>query len=131
MLFRSDGGADALIRRADVALYKAKAEGRGRAHIFEPGMDAQSQARALLEADLRRAVAGDEIVPHFQPLVELGTGRLIGFEMLARWSHPTRGMVSPAEFVPVAEEIEPEFVPEAREVRGAEPTADSVFGTKE
>lgn len=95
---------DMLVHSADVALYRAKAEGRGRHHFFEPGMDAQVRARALLETDLRQAVADDAILPYFQPLVALDTGRLIGFEMLARWPHPTRGMVSPAEFIPVAED---------------------------
>ena len=99
-----DEGADALVRRADVALYRAKNDGRGRFCFFEPSMDAHIQARALLEGELRQAIANDVLVPHFQPLVELGAGRLIGFEMLARWPHPTRGMVPPAEFVPVAED---------------------------
>lgn len=104
-LAQSGGDADDLVHRADVALYRAKAEGRGRFHFFEPGMDAHIRARALLEGELRQAIADDMIVPHFQPLVEIETGRLIGFEMLARWPHPTRGMVPPAEFIPVAEEI--------------------------
>ena len=98
-------GADALVHRADVALYRAKTEGRGRFCFFEAGMDAHIQARAALEADLRRAVAEDAIVPHFQPLVQLDTERVVGFEMLARWPDPVRGMVSPAEFIPVAEDM--------------------------
>ncbi len=105
-----DESADALVRRADVALHQAKADGRSRFCFFETGMDAQIQARALLEGELRRAIADDHITPHFQPQVEMGTERLIGFEMLARWPHPTRGMISPAEFIPIAEEtglIEP------------------------
>jgi diguanylate cyclase (GGDEF)-like protein len=96
--------ADTLVRRADVALYRAKADGHGRFCFFEPCMDVHIHARASLEGELRQAIAADCIVPHFQPLVEMGTGRLIGFEMLARWPHPARGMVSPAEFVPIAEE---------------------------
>ena len=99
-----DKSADALVRRADVALYRAKADERGRFCFFEPCMDAHIQARASLEGELRHAIAIDLIVPHFQPLVEMDTERLVGFEMLARWPHPTRGMVSPAEFVPIAEE---------------------------
>ncbi len=99
------GGADALVHRADVALYRAKAEGRGRFCFFESGMDAHIQARASLEGDLRQAVADDAIVPYFQPLVRMDGERVIGFEMLARWPHPVRGMVSPAEFIPVAEDI--------------------------
>ncbi len=98
-------GVDALMHRADVALYRAKADGRGRFYLFEPSMDASIQLRALLESDLRHAIANDLIIPHFQPLVDIETERLIGFEMLARWPHPTRGMISPAEFIPIAEDI--------------------------
>ena len=105
-LAQSEGeSADALVRRADMALYRAKADGRGRFCFFEPCMDAHIQARALLEGEMRQAVANDLIIPYFQPLVEMGTERLIGFEMLARWPHPIRGMVSPAEFIPIAEDI--------------------------
>jgi len=99
-----DGDADALVRRADVALYQAKADGRGRFHVFDPGLDAHIQARALLEGELRQAIARDALRPYFQPLVDMASGRLIGFEMLARWPHPTRGIVPPGEFIPVAEE---------------------------
>jgi diguanylate cyclase (GGDEF)-like protein len=100
-----DADADALVHRADIALYRAKADGRGRFCFFEPSMDAPIQVRALLECELREAIADDLIIPHFQPVVQMDTGHLVGFEMLARWSHPTRGMVSPAEFVPIAEDI--------------------------
>ena len=100
----TDDGNDDLMHRADVGLYRAKAEGRGCARAYEQGMDLRVRALALLEGELRRAVAADEIIPHFQPLVALDTGRLVGVEMLARWPHPTRGMVSPAEFIPVAED---------------------------
>lgn len=100
-----DGSADALVRRADMALYRAKADGRSRFHFFDPGLDAHIQARALLEGELRHAVAHDLLVPHFQPLVDLATERLIGFEMLARWPHPTRGMIAPGEFISIAEDI--------------------------
>ena len=104
-LAQSEGeSADALVRRADMALYRAKADGRGRFCFFEPCMDAHIQARASLEGELRQAVANDLIIPHFQPLVDMSTERLIGFEMLARWPHPIRGMVSPAEFIPIAED---------------------------
>ena len=98
-----DGGGD-LMHRADVALHRAKAEGRGCFRIFEQGADVRIRSLALLEGELRRAVAADEIVPHYQPLVDLDTGRLIGVEMLARWPHPTHGMISPAEFIPLAED---------------------------
>ncbi len=100
-----DNSADALVRRADVALYRAKSDGRSRFHFFDSGLDAHIQQRASLEGDLRQAIANDLLVPHFQPLVDMATERLIGFEMLARWPHPTRGMVPPGEFVPIAEDI--------------------------
>ncbi len=105
-LAQSEGdSADALVRRADVALYRAKTEGRGRFCFFEPSMDAHIRARASLESELRQAIADDHIIPHFQPLVDMDTERLVGFEMLARWPHPTRGMISPAEFIPIAGDI--------------------------
>ena len=96
---------DTLVRRADVALYRAKADGRGRYRFYEPVMDDDIQARALLESELRDAVANGGIVPHFQPLVAISNERVIGFELLARWQHPTRGLVPPAEFIPVAEQV--------------------------
>ena len=99
-----DENADALLGRADTAMYRAKAEGRGRFRFFEAGMDERIRERAALAADLRAAVAADALEPHFQPLVDLGTGRLVGFEMLARWPHPRRGQVPPVEFVPIAED---------------------------
>ena len=98
-------GMDTLMHRADIALYRAKADGRGRCCFFEPIMDDDVQARALLESELREAVANGHIVPHFQPLVDLANERVVGFELLARWQHPTRGMVSPGEFIPVAEQL--------------------------
>jgi len=97
-----DGVAE-LLHRADVALYQAKADGRACFRFFEIGMDAVARTRARLEGELRQAVADDEIVPHFQPLVAIDTGHIVGVEMLARWPHPARGMVSPAEFIPLAE----------------------------
>ena len=96
---------ESLAIRADTALYRAKADGRGCVRFFEPGMDAKARVRARLEGELRQAVAEDAIVPYFQPLVALDTGRLVGVEMLARWPHPERGMVPPAEFIPLAEEL--------------------------
>ncbi len=99
-----DQASSDLMHRADVGLYRAKAEGRGCFRFFEQGADARVRALASLEGELRQAVAADAIVPHFQPLVELDTGRLVGVEMLARWPHPTRGMISPGEFIPLAED---------------------------
>ena len=100
-----DTTIEELMYRADVALYRAKANGRSCFRTFELGMDAHVRARALLEEEFRQAIAEERIVPHFQPLVDLATRRLVGFEMLARWPHPTRGMVSPVEFIPIAEDI--------------------------
>ena len=99
-----DQASSDLMHRADVGLYRAKAEGRGCFRFFEQGADARVRALANLERELREAVIADAIVPYFQPLVELNTGRLVGVEMLARWPHPTRGMVSPGEFISLAED---------------------------
>ena len=94
-----------LLKNADVALYRAKAEGRGIWRFFEPGMDARLQARRALELDLRAALANNEFELHYQPLYDLSAERIGGFEALLRWHHPVRGQVSPSEFVPIAEEI--------------------------
>ena len=101
----SDGtSADTLLKNADLALYRAKVDGRGQYRCFEPGMDARLQARRAIELELRRAVANDEFELYYQPLIDLRADRMCGFEALIRWRHPTRGMVSPVEFIPVAEE---------------------------
>ena len=97
--------ADDLLRSADIALYRAKAGGRGTWRFFETEMDAEMQTRRTLEADLRRAVAEEQFEVFYQPLIEASTRTLTGFEALLRWNHPERGMVSPAEFIPLAEEI--------------------------
>ncbi|WP_428485230.1 putative bifunctional diguanylate cyclase/phosphodiesterase [Rhodopila sp.] len=94
---------DALLKRADLALYRAKDDGRGTFRFFEREMDAAMQARRTLEIDLRKALAEEQFELYYQPLVQ--TGGIAGFEALLRWHHPTRGLVSPAEFIPVAEEI--------------------------
>lgn len=96
--------AGTLMRRADLALYRAKAEGRGCFRFFEAEMDERIRERAALESDLRLAIARDELEPHFQPLVSIDTGRLLGFEVLARWTHAERGDVPPTEFVNIAED---------------------------
>jgi diguanylate cyclase (GGDEF)-like protein/PAS domain S-box-containing protein len=97
--------ADVLLRNADMALYRAKAEGRGTAHFFEPEMDRRIQARRMLELDLRKAFANGEFELYYQPLISLNTNAVSGFEALLRWHHPERGMVPPIEFIPLAEEI--------------------------
>jgi diguanylate cyclase (GGDEF)-like protein len=96
--------ADSLLRDADIALYVAKAEGRGSWRAFRPEMDQQMQARRRLEAELRCAVAEKQFEVFYQPLLQAGTGNLAGFEALLRWNHPERGSVSPTEFIPLAEE---------------------------
>jgi diguanylate cyclase (GGDEF)-like protein len=102
----SDGAScDTLLKNADVALYRAKADGRGTWRSFEAEMDARLQARRKLELDLRDALANDEFELHYQPLYSLKKERVCGFEALLRWRNPARGMVMPAEFIPVAEEI--------------------------
>lgn len=97
--------ADLLMRHADMALYRAKADGRGAARFFEAAMDARLQARRSLERDLRLAFAKRELELYYQPLLNAGDERISGFEALLRWRHAERGFVSPAEFIPVAEEI--------------------------
>jgi predicted signal transduction protein with EAL and GGDEF domain len=100
-------GADAeqLLKNADLALYRAKADGRGTHRFFEPDMDARMQARHRLELDLRNAIVAREFEVHYQPLVNLRKGEVSGFEALLRWRHPTKGIISPAHFIPLAEEI--------------------------
>ena len=97
--------ADQLLKNADMALYRSKSDGRGTHRFFEPEMDAKMQARRALELDLRRAVVQEEFEVFYQPLVSLTDNNVCGFEALLRWNHPTRGMVSPADFIPLAEEI--------------------------
>jgi diguanylate cyclase (GGDEF)-like protein len=99
-----ESGSDVL-RDADVAMYHAKAHGKARHALFDAGMRARAVARLVLENELRLALERGEFQLHFQPIIDLGSQRLAGFEALIRWSHPYRGLVSPAEFVPVAEEM--------------------------
>jgi predicted signal transduction protein with EAL and GGDEF domain len=96
---------DQLLRNADLALYRAKSDGRGTYHFFEPGMDARMRARRTLERDLRLALVNGEFELYYQPFVNLQRNEVCAFEALLRWHHPERGMVSPVEFIPVAEEI--------------------------
>ena len=101
-----DHGTDIgdLLKHADLALYGAKLDGRATCRCFEPEMNARMTRRRDLEMDLRRAIAEDQLEVHYQPVVTLQGDRVTGCEALVRWRHPTRGMISPAEFIPVAEE---------------------------
>ena len=104
-LFPTDAGsAETLMRSADLALFRAKHEGRGTFCFFEPAMDQRLQRRRLLEQDLRRAIEQDELEIHYQPLCRCDSLAVIGHEALLRWNHPTRGPIAPSEFIPLAEE---------------------------
>jgi len=96
---------DQLIKNADLAMYGAKAEGRRTHRFFEPVMDARAKARLTMEQDLRQAMVDGGFDIHYQPLLDLGSNEVTGCEALLRWRHPERGMVSPAEFIPLAEDI--------------------------
>ena len=95
---------DLLLKNADMALYGAKADGRGTYRFFEPEMDARMKARRELDMDLRKALANGEFGLHYQPLVNIQNNEITTFEALLRWNHPVRGLVPPAEFIPIAEE---------------------------
>jgi diguanylate cyclase (GGDEF)-like protein/PAS domain S-box-containing protein len=97
-------GPDQLLKNADMALYRAKGDGRGSYRFFEAGMDARAQARRLLELDLRTAMSTGEFEVHYQPLLDIKTNNIICFEALLRWNHPQRGLVLPSEFISLAEE---------------------------
>ncbi len=96
---------DTLLKNADIALYRAKAEGRGVFRMFEPGMDALLRERRTLELDLHRALANDEFDLFYQPLVNVASEQICGFEALLRWNHPTRGLLAPDEFISATEEM--------------------------
>jgi diguanylate cyclase (GGDEF)-like protein len=96
---------DRLLRNADLALYRAKGDGRGMFRFFEPVMDLQMQTRRVMEQDLRKALPAGEFELHYQPVVNLASNEISGFEALIRWNHPTKGVISPAAFIPLAEEI--------------------------
>jgi diguanylate cyclase (GGDEF)-like protein/PAS domain S-box-containing protein len=96
---------DQLIKNADLAMYGAKAEGRRTHRFFEPVMDARAKARLTMEQDLRQAMIDGGFDIHYQPLLDLANSEVTGCEALLRWRHPERGLVSPAEFIPVAEDI--------------------------
>ncbi|MDY7104389.1 MAG: EAL domain-containing protein [Actinomycetota bacterium] len=106
--FADDGAevpdAEELIRNADIAMYMAKASGKHRQAVYEPSMHAAARRRLELKADLARAVAADELFLEYQPILDLDTGETTGFEALIRWRHPSRGLIGPADFIPLAEE---------------------------
>lgn len=93
-----------LLRDADTAMYRAKALGRGRFHVFDPKMHREAIQILELENDLRRAVKKQEFIVYYQPIISLNTGKITGFEALVRWQHPVKGLILPTEFIPVAEE---------------------------
>ena len=97
--------AEKLLRNADLALYHAKGDGRGMFRFFDPAMDLQMQTRRMMEHDLRRALPAGEFELYYQPVVNLASSEISGFEALIRWNHPTEGIIAPASFIPLAEEI--------------------------
>jgi predicted signal transduction protein with EAL and GGDEF domain len=97
-------GADELIRDADAAMYIAKRDGKGGYRMFEPEMHEGVLARLELRADLQRAITTDQLELHYQPIVRLADGHVLGVEALLRWRHPERGMVLPGDFIPIAED---------------------------
>ena len=96
---------DRLLRNADLALYRAKGDGRGTFRFFEAAMDLQMQTRRIMEQDLRKALQAGEFELYYQPVVNLARNAISGFEALIRWNHPVKGLISPASFIPLAEEI--------------------------
>jgi diguanylate cyclase (GGDEF)-like protein len=102
----NDGDSpEQLIRNADLALYRAKGDGRSTYRFFGPEMDAQMQTRRVMEHDLRKALSAGQFELHYQPLVDLGRDEISGVEALVRWRHPDKGIILPGAFIPVAEEI--------------------------
>jgi diguanylate cyclase (GGDEF)-like protein len=96
--------ADALVRNADLALYAAKADGRGKHRLYEPSMHSEAAERQLLENDLSQAIERGELAVYYQPIVRAAEEEISGFESLVRWTHPVRGAISPSKFIPLAEE---------------------------
>lgn len=97
-------GVDVLMRRADIAMYSSKKQGRNRHCWFDANMEQELQTRSLLETGMRAGIPNGEFVPYFEQQIDLATGKLTGFEMLARWESPTQGLISPEIFIPIAEE---------------------------
>lgn len=104
MAQRDGAEVETVLRQADMAMYLAKVEGRGQYHVFDSTMDESLQERVELEAEIETAIAEGQIVPYYQRIVDLETSETIGFEVLARWEHPTRGLLLPGTFVPIAED---------------------------
>lgn len=105
-VYPDDGGdAEELLRAADIAMYAAKDAGRDTFRHYTPAMSDKSAGWLTLEAELRRAIEGDELRVHYQPQVSIPDGKIVGVEALVRWQHPQRGLVAPMEFIPLAEEI--------------------------
>ncbi|MCU1595168.1 MAG: diguanylate cyclase/phosphodiesterase with sensor(s) [Frankiales bacterium] len=100
----TDDAPSSLLRDADAAMYRAKQSGRARSVVFADEMRDEAMGRLDTEMQLRRAITEEQLRLHYQPLIDLRTGHLVGFEALVRWLHPTRGLVPPAEFIPIAEE---------------------------
>ncbi|MBV8462812.1 MAG: EAL domain-containing protein [Acidimicrobiales bacterium] len=125
-------GASDLLRQADEAQYEAKEKGRNRVEVFSSSLHPSSRRRLDQEDELRRALANDEIIAHFQPQIELASGRVVGAEALARWNHPMRGVLSAAEFVPLAEQsdliLEVDKAVRASAIRGRVALADAGCG---
>ena len=97
--------ADQLLRNADLAMYLAKSKGKDRIEEFQDQMHVAVVQRLELETDLRRAVLSEELRVHYQPIIDLTSGDIVGFEALVRWQHPTQGLLQPMSFIPFAEEI--------------------------
>ncbi|KAB1074259.1 putative bifunctional diguanylate cyclase/phosphodiesterase [Methylobacterium planeticum] len=104
LITHDDADAEVALHAADLAMYQGKKDGRGNYRVFKSAMDVELKARAQLESELRAAIMNGEIEPFYQPVVSLPERTLIGVEVLARWRHPTRGLLAPARFITIAEE---------------------------
>jgi diguanylate cyclase (GGDEF)-like protein/PAS domain S-box-containing protein len=98
----TEADADDLLTHADAAMYAAKAQGKARSAVFDPSMRIRAQSRLEMETELREAIEAESFVLHYQPILELPSRRIVGFEALVRWAHPERGLISPGEFIPLA-----------------------------